>query len=298
MKVLLDKPDSEKRSTLRRVLRAGRRPALIALLLGGLGYGAWVLWNNVREQVAIGPEYQFDPQQIELPPLPAWIHSDIKAQVIRDAGWGTNLSLLDERLTVRVAQAFQLNPWVAKVQRVSKRQPRGVQVDLDFRRPVAMVEVAGGLLAVDAEGTVLPSDDFTAADAQLYPRISGIQTGPRGPVGTRWGDPGVTAAAQLAAFLRDSWTTLQLKKIVPQVGAPTDAPERLSFSLVTRGERVLTWGHLPGRETAGELPASEKLARLKRHIEESGSLEQGDPLPSLLSPLHHRTATLPPPKSE
>ncbi len=298
MKVSLNKPDTEKRSTLRRVLRAGRKPALVAAILGGLAYGGWILWNNVRSEVAIGPEYQFDPKDIDLPPLPGWIHTDIKTQVIRDAGWGSSLSLLDERLTVRVAQAFQLNPWVAKVTRVSKKQPPGVQVDLEFRRPVAMVEVSGGLLAVDAEGTVLPSDDFTAADAQQYPRITGIQTGPRGPVGTKWGDPGVTAGAQLAAYLRESWGTLQLKKIIPQVATPTDLPERLNFSLVTRGDRVLTWGHLPGREITGELPAPEKLSRLKRHVEESGSLDNGDPPLNSSTPPPRRTATLPRAKHE
>ena len=89
-----------------------------------------------------------------------------------------------------------------------------------------------------------------------------------------------------------------MSKIIPQAGSQSDAPERLSISLVTRGDRALTWGHLPNHETTGELPAAEKLARLKRCIEETGSLEQGDPLPSPLTPLHHRTATLPQPKSE
>ncbi|HZZ73425.1 MAG TPA: hypothetical protein VFE24_14320 [Pirellulales bacterium] len=297
VKVVLDNP-VEKPTKLRRLLRALRKPLLILLVIGGLSWGAWVLWGNVRDQVAIGPDYQLDPNKIELPPTPAWIHSDIRAQVIHDAGWGPTLSLLDERLTVKIAQAFQLNPWVAKVNRVSKQQPAGVQVDLEYRRPVAMVEVSGGVLAVDGEATVLPSEDFTADDAKRYARISGIQTGPRGPVGTRWGDNGVAGGARLAAFLYESWPTLLLKKIVPQVNAPTEAPEGLNFTLITRGDRALEWGHLPGHEVTGELAATEKLARLKQQVAETGSLEQGDPLPRFMSPVHHRTAALPAPKAE
>ncbi len=294
MKLVLDQPAAKKPTLKRRVFRALRKPILVLLLLAGCVWGGMKLWENVREQVAIGPEYQLDPNQIEITPPPAWIHSDIRAQVIRDAGWGPSLSLLDERLTVKIAQAFQLHPWVAKVTRVSKTRTAGVQVELEYRRPVAMVEVDGGVLAIDGEATVLPSEDFSADEARLYPRIAKIQTGPRGPTGTRWGDTGVAAGAQLALFLRESWPTLQLRRIIPHVGSSTDTPDRITFSIVTKGDRELTWGKLPGKEAPGELPAAEKLARLKRHIETTGSLEQGDPLPSNpLSPVQNRTATLP-----
>jgi len=270
----------------RRLLRALRRPVFWLLIVGTLGGGVYYAWQQVRDRVTVAPENLIDASQITLTPPPTWIHSDIKAQVLRDAGFGSQLSLLDERLTINVAQAFALHPWIAKVTRVSKSKETGVTVEVLYRQPVAMVEVAGGLLAVDAEGIVLPSDDFTADDAKNYPRISGILTGPRGPVGTRWGDAGVVTAAQLAIYLRDHWQPLKLKKIIPQTG---DGSDRLSFALVTAGERTLPWGRLPGQEFAGELPATEKIAKLRRHVAENGSLDTGDPFPAE----NPRTATRP-----
>ena len=45
-----------------------------------------------------------------------------------------------------------------------------------------MVEVDGGTAAlpVDVDGVVLPTQDFSAADADAYPRIGEIRTTPSG----------------------------------------------------------------------------------------------------------------------
>ena len=173
-------------------------------------------------------------------PLPPWIHTDLKAEVLRDASLDGPLSLLDKELTVRVAHAFALHPWVAKVQRVSKRSPAGVQVDLDYRRPVAMVEVPGpALLPVDGEGVLLPTADFSPQDARQYPRIAEIKTSPLGPVGTRWGDTHVTGGARIAAALLDDWQALKLHQVVPA------APDRFS----RRGNRHLRVVR-PGRDAS------------------------------------------------
>ncbi len=178
------------------LLRANARWIVAVAVIGGGCVAGWLLlWDQVREHVAAAPDYQVDPTTIEVsPPVPEWIHADLKAEVIRDASLDTSLSTLDPELTMRIAQAFRLHPWVAKVVRVSKHYPAAVKVELVFRRPAAMVEVPGpALLPVDAEGVVLPTDDFSPLDARKYPRIAEIKTSPVGPVGTRWGDTRVAA---------------------------------------------------------------------------------------------------------
>src|SRR4029079_16323895 len=107
---------------------------------------------------------------------PAWIRTDIKNEVLREASFTGPLSLLDGELTIRVASAFATHPWIASVQRVSKHFPSGLDVEVAYRRPVAMVEVTDGALPVDAEGVVLPTTDFKPGEADRYPRIGGGQT--------------------------------------------------------------------------------------------------------------------------
>src|SRR5262249_34662295 len=154
----------------------------------------------------------------EMTELPPWIHTEVKvfkSNVLRDAGLDGELSLLDKELTVRMAQAFAMHPWVAKVTRVSKQSSSGVMVEIVYRRPVAMVVRPGpGLLPVDAEGVVLPTEDFSPVEAQGYLRIAEITTSPAGQIGSRWGDLHVTGAAQIAAVLLDDWQKLKLYQIV------------------------------------------------------------------------------------
>ena len=169
-----------------------------------------------------------------------------------------------------------MHPWVAKVQRVSKRSPAGVEVELDYRRPVAMIVVAGPmLLPVDGEGVLLPTADFSPQEAQHYPRIAEIKTSALGPVGTRWGDTHVTGGAQIAAALLEDWEALKLHQVVPaarqvdSLGVESD-----TYELCTREGTRVDWGHPPGAEIANEAKAAKKIERLRSYAaQHGGSLE-------------------------
>ena len=259
---------------LRGVLRANAGWIVFVGVFVGVCVVGWkLLWEQVREQVLSAADYRLEADQIEMTELPPWIHSDpkkFKADVLRDASLDGPLSLLDRELTVRMAKAFALHPWVAKVERVSKRSTAGVMVELVYRRPVAMVVIPGsGLFPVDAAGVVLPTEDFSPVEAQGYLRIGEIKTVPAGPVGTRWGDTHVAGAAQIAEVLADDWQKLKLFQIVPaarQVDASGARPTPMSCTPVRgRGSigavrRVPKWGPRPRRpksSTASKpMPAS------------------------------------------
>jgi hypothetical protein len=142
--------------------------------------------------------------------------------------------------------------------RVTLRHPAGAVVEIRCREPVAMVAVPGGLLAVDAEGIVLPSDDFTAEAAARYPKLTGIASGPRGAAGFSWGDPAVEEGAALAAVIGPEWQRLGLVEVRP-VG---DARSR-TWTLVGEGDLVITFGSAPGHEVPNEPTAAMKVARLR-----------------------------------
>ncbi len=245
----------------------------LAVIAGICAYGWNMLWEQVREHVAAASDYQLDPETIEITPPPEWIHANLRAEVIRDASLDGSLSVLDPELTVRIARAFGLHPWVAKVERVSKRYPAAVQVDLIYRRPVAMVEVPGpALLPVDAEGVLLPTDDFSPADARHYPRIAEIKTSPIGPVGTRWGDTRVAGAALVAAALGEHWDALKLNHIVPSGRQSTSpgARETDAYELYTKAGTRIDWGRPPGAEIPGEASAASKIACLLEYASKHG----------------------------
>ena len=269
------KPDDDNRAAP--AAKGGRHSLVIAaILLAVTGGGSYAVWQQVRGHVIGGEEYRIDPDKIVISPPPAWIRSDVKAEVIRDATFAAPLSLLDGDLTVRMATAFAAHPWVAHVERVSKHYPAGLDVVLTYREPVAMVEVEEGTAAlpVDAEGVVLPTDDFAPADAEAYPRIGEIHTAPSGPVGSNWGDARVIGAAQIAAALAGDWQALGVVRIVPGGQRPGRTGVEYVFDLVTAAGTQIRWGRAPGSDLSGELPAAEKILQLKRYAaQNNNSLE-------------------------
>jgi len=261
-------------SVLRRLLNGRERTVALGVLIGALFVGSWyTVWTGVREHVLSSEQYLLTPQNVRITPPPSWIHGDIRTEVFRDASLDGPLSILNDDLVSRIADAFSLHPWVKRVLRVSKHHPAGVRVELEYRRPVCMVQVPGGVHAIDSEGVVLPGDDFSPVEASRYPRLGGINTEPLGPVGTRWGDPVVLGAAQIAAAFGDDWYALGLDRILPSV-AVAGRMDRYAYELVTRGGTRFPWGCPPGDELAGEVPAAEKLARLKHYAREHGSLDR------------------------
>jgi hypothetical protein len=243
---------------------------VLAVVVGGGSYG---VRQHVQGHVLASSEYQLEAERITISPLPPWIHGDIKSEVLRDATIDGPLSLLDGELTVRMATAFAAHPWVAHVERVSKQFPSGLNVVLSYRRPVAMVEVEGGsgALPVDIEGVVLPTEGFTADDADAFPLLGEIRTSPSGPVGNRWGDAAVTGGAQIAAALGPDWKSLGLARIVPAGQKAGRAGVEYIFNLVTRSGTQIRWGRAPASDLPGEVPALEKIEQLKRYAAQNNN---------------------------
>jgi len=267
------------------------RPAGVLLLcVLFIAFGTYWAWLKLRSRIQAADEYRIGPEHIKLiPSLPSWIHRDLCKEVFHDAALDGSLNILDKNLCERITQAFAQHPWVGKVERVSKRLPATVEVELIYRRPVCMVEVSGGLLPVDEEGVLLPSSDFTPTEAVRYPRLTGVGQAPPVSPGRRWHDARVIGGAELAAQLFDDWQRLQLRRIVP-LSHPPPAGENLGreasgepfFVLITRGGSKILWGYAPGANMLGELPPGEKKARLLHYLAEHNSLEGRDGKPQEL----------------
>jgi len=117
---------------------------------------------------------------------------------------------------------------------------------------------------------VLPGEGFSSAEARRYPRLGGIDTA---PVGTRWGDPRVAAAAEIAAALLPVWEQLGLDRIVPTGGTESSGAPAHRFALLTPRQSWILWGRAPSGERSAEPSAAEKVARLEKYYREHGTLD-------------------------
>jgi hypothetical protein len=235
--------------------RAGLTAIAVAVAAVAAG---WLLWNQFGEQARNDPAAILMPSDVELVGCGDWISRDLVAEALRDASLDGGLPLDDPELARRLVRAFDIHPWVREVVRVTLRHPAKALVEIRCREPVAMVGVPGGLLAVDAEGILLPSDDFTAESASRYPKLAGITSGPRAAVGFPWDDPAVEEGAALAAVIGPEWKALGLFECRP-IG---DAAVGRMWELVGDGV-VIRFGSAPGHEQTGEPSAAMKVARLR-----------------------------------
>jgi hypothetical protein len=258
----------------------GRTGTLFVLILVGCGVVATLIWRRVAPHVRASRQYALTLDQIYVTPPPAWIHSDVRAEVFRSASLDPPLSTLQDNLARRIFDAFAMHPWVAKVvavTMVSRHPPARVDVELVYRQPACMVEVPGDLLPVDAEGVLLPSGDFSPIEKQSYACLGGIDTRPMRPVGQPWGDGRVLDGAQIAAAFGPAWQQLKLYRIQPSPASL--AAREPTYELFSRAGTRIIWGLPPGTKVLGEASPAEKIARLQQYAADHGGLDtQGSPM--------------------
>ena len=247
----------------------------IALMVFGLAVGTYLLWDRFGGYVMGQPQYRLAVESIEMTPQPNWI---VKSDVRKESATAASLKDLHIRrtdITLRVAQAFSMHPWVRKVVHVSKRYPARILVELDYRRPVAMVEVTGGWLPIDGESVLLPTADFDSDATRNYLKISAGESLPNSSLaGTAWGDDRVSQAALVAAYLQPHRENLNLDRILAYRG-PNDIrgnPDYY-FVIMTAKNTSVIWGRAPSKEQSGEPFAEQKLSRLQQFAVEQGSLD-------------------------
>ena len=218
-----------------------------------------VAWEKQREKVIRNEDSLLTADRIEVIGVPPWITTDLKWQALRNASLDMPLPLDAPDLERQLARAFDMHPWVRRVERVKTSHPAAAIVRVVCREPVAMVRVEGGLLAVDRETILLPSDDFTAESAAEYPVVAGVLTSPRGPVGSPWGDPAVDEAVNLIATLgpeADAFGLLECRRV------PREGTAGNWWELVGSDKLVVLFGSAPGGAVAGEPSAAQKIIRL------------------------------------
>ncbi len=260
------------------------RTLRIALTIAALGAAAWCVaeaWRLWGAASAHGPRSLLVAENLVVTPPPAWLRANVVEEVVR-YGSLQGHSILDPQLTIKVADAFRLHPWVRSVLRVSKHHPARVEVDLEYRRPVALVEVttatAHGVLPVDEEGVLLPREDFIDQQGQLitdalkYPVIVAGESLPQGSVGASWGDRTVIDAARIAALFRDAWATCGLFKITPLSAA---ADDNQTFLLTARNGSQVVWGTAPGEKPKSQADAQVKVEKLVQYVNQHRPFDAG-----------------------
>lgn len=247
------------------------------------------LWSSVEDD----PRFRLTEDRIELTEPPNSVPRKIVEQTWdRHPEWAQR-NLLEWTLARDLSQGFSEHPWIASVDRVEKSRTGRIIVTVQYRLPVAVIETHRGQFPIDATGVLLPSSDFSIADASPLPRVRGIRSMPNGQPGSAWGDPAVEAAAKVCTVLTPNqdlnryWKRYQLAAIVavkPSDEAPQPRGADQTFELLTLGGSPIFWGHAPGSDPL-EPTAKQKLLRLDHYLSQYKSFDDPQVLRIDLTPL-------------
>jgi hypothetical protein len=160
----------------------------VAAFLGGLiALGRWGQeWLQGRER------YDVPFADIDCNPPAGMERKEFLAEARSAAKFDEPVNLIDEDLPARLREGFAQHPWVEKVDDVTIEPPNRIRVKLTHRTPVLAVKTADKVHAVDGHGVLLPAN----APTRELPSYDGPAKSPKGPPGTRWGDPNIEAAAR------------------------------------------------------------------------------------------------------
>jgi hypothetical protein len=253
-----------------------KRLLLFALIpiFGAIAPLVWKNWPDLDERDV----YRVKAAEIRITAAPRPVPSNLVERAVGTAALDNEFSLLDATLLPRLNEAFAKEPWVRRVVQLRKGLPAHVEVDLEYRKPVAMIDVKQGVYPVDEEGVLLPPADFSAAEIRRYPLVTGISSVPSGAPGTPWGETTVLGAAKVAAALAADWDSLGLTSIqAPPPLSANVALDDLTFELKARNGSTVVWGRPPGTGHPGELTVEQKLGRLKHYIANFGPLDAPGP---------------------
>lgn len=185
--------------------------------------------------------------------LPPWMKYDIRHDMLElMSGYGEfeTLSVLESGLVERVKSAMNAHPWVRRVTSVQKFHPARLDVVLEYRKPVMMVERRDpqtrqvvAVIPMDAEACVLAKADIPEGCLAMLPVLKNCDSGMMSTSARSfWNNVVGQEAARIAADFGDDWQKLNLYAIRPEMVEEPKNNFVHHFFLDTRTGGVVDFG--------------------------------------------------------
>jgi len=209
------------------------------------------------------------PIRVVLGGAPDWLPADERLAMQRAVLRSVASSPFDRDGLIEAREAVRRCGWMPDVSQVRRTDVDEVVVEGAWAIPFALVCDAQGEHLVDTRGRLLPRQ-YPAGKGPRLMRITGASSPRPTAFGDAWQAPEVTAALRLAAQMADRPWRRQVAT-VDMSAFGRDGTIRFS----TETGCAVVWGCEPGKETASEVPASQKLAVLQHAFDRTGRIDAG-----------------------
>lgn len=260
---------------------------IAVLYVGGLSAGFYFLKQHVDKRLT----FSNTPPRLVLKNRPAWMSDFLAEQIIRSTRPIGAHSSFDHQLLVDVSHMMQSSPWVRSVREIRRaytaRPGDTIEVDCDFRAPIALVKWKDYYWLVDQDGYKLP-EQFTADQIErvmIDPTgkrqirvIEGVATAPV-QTGRKWPGEDLAAGLKLAMSIGSQpWSNSIVTIDVSNFAGRVD-PREAQLSLLTNLHTQIKWGQPLGASKSFfvEVPDQRKFQMLTQVQKEYGRVDGGRP---------------------
>jgi hypothetical protein len=255
----------------------------VIVFVGGIVFVTIVAKKYVDREAGVSDV----PLKVVLKNKPAWM-SDFLAGQIAATVPRTSSSAFDHNLLVAAVADLQRNPWVQKVHQVRRVYGDSpgdtLEVDCDFRAPVALVHSGGDYWLVDNDGVKLP-EKFTAdelpriingRDGKINIRVIDGVRQPAPAAGQKWVGQDLVAGLELVKLFygkpyMEEVPTIDVSNFAGRVhrGDP-------QLVLKTRYDTQIWWGRpISAKDFFVEVPVARKLQILAATVQQRGRIDAG-----------------------
>jgi len=268
-----------------RVARIVAHWVVAVALLGACATGLYYARQYV-EQTAARPT---DPPTVVFTNRPAWMSDRVARQLAASFRPPHAKSVFDHNLLVTTSRTLKASPWIAQLRQVRRAYGNApgdtLEIDCDFRAPMALARFEADYWFVDAHGVKLP-ERFAAndlpfivygADGSTNIRvIEGIHHAPPKEAGQTWVGDDLAAGLELVCRLYDQPCAQEIVKVdVSNFHGRVDAREA-HIVLVTKYNTEVRWGR-PWTATDSfiEVAPERKLVQMQRVLAQYGRVDAG-----------------------
>jgi hypothetical protein len=228
------------------------------------------------------------PPTVVLKNRPVWMSDFLAEQIIKTARPAGAHSAFDHELLVSTVAMLKANPWIREVKQVRRgygQQPGDVlEVDCEYRAPVALVKWQNYFWLVDGDGVKLP-EVFSAADVPHILKgqdkrvnirvIEGVAHAPP-ETGAKWTGADLHAGLELVKLLFGRTYAEEVEKVDVSNFGGRQSLKAAQLVLVTRYNTQVRWGEpitVSPDDFAPEVPPAQKLAFMQAIVEEKGRVD-------------------------
>jgi hypothetical protein len=275
----------------------GPRPSTLlsrlkaAALLAFIACAAWGYLrtkSHVERNIAFGRS----PPSVVLKDRPAWMSEALARKIVAVARPDVAYSAFDHSLLINTAQLLTSHPdsapWVRQVKSVRRGFDKGpgdvLELDCDFRAPIAAVKWQDYYWYIDGDGVLLP-EQFTAAEVRrvLYDTshrlnlriIEGVAAAPP-TSGQKWRGEDLAAGLDLVKTLYAKPFADEIERIDVANFAGRIDPNEAQLVLITRYQTQVRWGrpvNAGAKDYFVEVSADQKLQYMEQIVKQFGRVD-------------------------